>query len=345
MKKTFLVVALAVALTFALATTAYATSPKTWNSLEDYYSWGSASTVSGALLSSLGANPSNPGVHANYQATTAKCGICHSVHRAAATGVKLLKASTASCVGCHKAGATTITTKLVGWQGPVVSGLGRPHGAGQDNNCTARACHINNPHGVGTSTYTIFAAKLIFNGVDAVVGPAGVNPLSGFTTAQLNGAAMGAAEKKAVVAGYTCNQIGCHDATMLTVLNRNYSEQRDAMYPHGGPTVAKTGHLSVAASRVESASYAPVAGCTSCHDQTDSMVSTGGFTFPHAQVATPGSTTNMGTAGTTRAFLWMGYAANTAGSLTALTDHDMKAYDGTCLKCHRNTVSGIGISK
>ncbi|MHB1322817.1 MAG: hypothetical protein ACYCXZ_00540 [Coriobacteriia bacterium] len=344
MKKTFFVVALAVALTFALAATAYATSPKTWNSLEDYYSWGSASSVDpGALLSSLGANPSNPGVHANYQATTAKCGICHSVHRAAATGVKLLKASTASCVGCHKAGATTITNKLVGWQGPVVSGLGRPHGAGQDNNCTARACHANNPHGVGVSQYAIFAAKLITSGVDATVGAAAINPLSGFTTAQLNGAAMGASEKDAVVAGYTCNQANCHDATMLTVLNRNYSEQRDAMYPHGGTQIAKTGHLSVAASRPASASYAPVAGCTSCHDQRDSLV-TGGFTFPHAQVATPGSTTNMGVVGD-RAFLWMGYAANTAGPLTPLTTHDMKPYDGTCLKCHRNTVSGIGISR
>jgi predicted CXXCH cytochrome family protein len=82
----------------------------------DYYAWtttpGPRNT--GTPLGEVGANPTNPGVHANYQATTAKCGICHSVHRANAAGTKLMRTGDASCAGCHTTG-TTVTTKLVTW--------------------------------------------------------------------------------------------------------------------------------------------------------------------------------------------------------------------------------------
>ncbi len=53
-------------------------------------------------------------MHANYLANTAKCGICHSVHRAAGAGTKLLPTDNTTCGCCHLAG-TAITTKLVTW--------------------------------------------------------------------------------------------------------------------------------------------------------------------------------------------------------------------------------------
>ncbi|PKQ36694.1 MAG: hypothetical protein CVT59_11605, partial [Actinobacteria bacterium HGW-Actinobacteria-1] len=139
MKKTLIVLALAVALTLAFSATAFATSAKTWNYQEDYYSWGSVSgngigqvgleLGSGGSTTTVGlanVNPANPGVHANYLANTAKCGICHSVHRANASGVKLLNTDTATCAGCHKAGTSTVTQVLVSWQ------TGGPHSSGTD---------------------------------------------------------------------------------------------------------------------------------------------------------------------------------------------------------------------
>ncbi len=305
----------------------------------DYYSWESEGP-DGTLLSELGANPANPGVHANYMATTAKCGICHSVHRALGSGVKLLNSSVATCAGCHRAGTGTITTKLVTWQ------TGGPHSSGTDGSCTSRRCHTASPHGVGVSSYKLLGGKLISVQADPIVAAAlalGTDATRGFNATDLNQAvgdnALSAGAKSVLVAGYTCNQADCHYNTTLAVLERNWAESRDAMYPLGaGATAMKTGHLSVAASNVPSASYSPVNSCVSCHDQTDAGT-TSGYTFPHSQTAY--GATNMGTG---RAYLWMGYAGNNASALTAL-GADNKAYDGTCLKCHRTAVSGIGISK
>ena len=121
MKKTILVVVLALVLTFAFAAGAFATTGKFFKGGVDYYTWlnptgspspGTAWVASGT--STIGANTANPGVHANYLATTAKCGICHSVHRAAGDGTKLLPTANATCSGCH-VGSTAITAKIITW--------------------------------------------------------------------------------------------------------------------------------------------------------------------------------------------------------------------------------------
>ena len=51
---------------------------------------------------------------------------------------------------------------------------------------------------------------------------------------------------------------------------------------------SKTGHVAGSFDATSGAgSYAPIAGCTSCHDQTDSANTVAGnFTFPHGQTAT-----------------------------------------------------------
>ena len=314
----------------------------TWGA-DDYYSWTSTATVGGAALGSLGANPENPGVHAGYQATTAKCGICHSVHRANAAGTRLLDTATATCAGCHRAGTSTVTDVVVSWED------GGPHGSGVDGSCLSRSCHTSSPHGVGASEYAIFAAKLISDGVDAVLeatsGPLSNETSSGITVADLEAdpsSGWSAQVRSLVVSGYTCNQAGCHEQTMLAVVSKGWAEERavtpDAPY---AAWVLKTGHSGSAEASATHASYAPVAGCTSCHDQADAATRSG-FTFPHSQTAHATASSNTGTA---RAWLWMTYAGSLGATPTPVGEGD-KALDGTCLKCHRDTggTAGIGIT-
>ncbi len=119
MKRTVLVVVLVLALTFVFAASAFATTGKFFAHSTSYYQWTKPAvippgTASPNGVSGIGDNPTNPGAHANYLATTAKCGMCHSVHRAAGDGVKLLPTSDATCAGCHT-GGTAITAKIVTW--------------------------------------------------------------------------------------------------------------------------------------------------------------------------------------------------------------------------------------
>jgi hypothetical protein len=207
MKRTLLVVVLVVALTVAFATSASATTGKFFKGGVDYYTWtnptgspspGTAWVASG--VSTIGSNTVAPGAHSNYLATTAKCGMCHSVHRAAGTGTKLLPTGDASCAGCHT-GGTAITAKIItvgvvnmnwrfgaglpafssGGAGPHNDALDTMYGDGEWDGistppspsfstepferygCLTRRCHATNPHGANSSKYTIFAQKLLFN--------------------------------------------------------------------------------------------------------------------------------------------------------------------------------------
>ncbi len=82
----------------------------------DYYAWTTTPGPrdTGTPLGEVGDNAANPGAHANYLATTAKCGMCHSVHRAAGDGTKLLPTADATCAGCH-IGGTAVTAKVITW--------------------------------------------------------------------------------------------------------------------------------------------------------------------------------------------------------------------------------------
>lgn len=354
MKKSLLIVAIAAVLVMAFAPAAFATSAKTWDYSHDYYSWdttpgiGRTGTVYNQTLGSLGANPTNPGVHGNYLANTAKCGICHSVHRANAAGVKLLNTATATCAGCHKAGSSTVTKVLVSWQS------GGPHSSGTDGSCTNRSCHANNPHGANSSQYKIFASKLITATVDVTIQDAlADSAASGISADDLNASVNSTwtqSTRDAVITGYTCNSAGCHEQSMFTVLHKGYSEKRVGKYVEGGTNVEdtfKTGHMTVAASNGTNA-FAPVGSCVSCHDQTDGATRTG-FTFPHSQTAFGASnvtTTVVDVTSNSRAYLWMTIADSLTGTRTGMFTTDMKAYDGACLKCHRDGLgNGIGETK
>lgn len=303
----------------------------TWG-VEDYYRWGSVGR-DGSVLSSIGDNPLYTSVHSGYTANTAKCGICHSVHRAAAGGSKLTKAAIATCAGCHAAG-TTVTNVTVSWAS------GGPHGSGNAASCNSRGCHADNPHGANGSAYYAFQSKLLTRAADAVVAAAAANAgASGVTGTILDGTAANQGAVSSTRTGYTCNIPTCHGQTMLSVLQAGWTEQRQTVYLEGNtaPTIAKTGHLT-SNGAVNAYSFAAVTDCESCHDQTDAGARSG-FTFPHSQTAYGAS--NVTTS--TRAWLWMTTSSNLGAPVGAVTTTGDKPKDGTCLKCHRNAANNAGI--
>ena len=361
MKKSILIMSLAVALVLAFAATASATSAKTWNYNQDYYSWGSYSgagitvPTNGLTLGAGGStvsgntNPTAPGgVHSHYQTTTAKCGICHSVHRAKAGGVKLLNTDTATCAGCHILGTSTVTNAVVAWGTAAAPRRGPHSSAGTSGSCSDRACHSASPHGVGGSQYGLFSAKLLNGGVDAAVAvAAGAPAQSGVTAALLTGAGAntnftGAAD--AIRVGYTCNQADCHVQTMLSVVQAGWSESREINYgedlitPGGAANnyKLKTGHISVQG--IGTTAFAAAASCASCHDQVAAGTRSG-YAFPHAQSVA-------GAASTTQNFLWYNMGNGAGNATTPIVNANQKSFDGACLKCHTNGAlsSGVGIT-
>ncbi len=315
----------------------------------DYYRWDTRGGPGGRgdYLAWIGANPANPGVHGGYMANTAKCGVCHSVHRARGDGVMLLNTYEPTCAGCHLIGST-VTNVVINW------GAG-PHGGGDPSACQARACHLDNPHGVDGSQYAIVSQKLLNPATDALLATAIANPAaSGISVTELEvatGSVWPESTRSLVRTGYNCNI--CHSSTQLAVVNRGWAEYRhrniDATTQ---PLVLKQGHIGAAGVSVDASetwgpglwqdeatqtAFAPVTDCESCHDQTDDRTRTG-FTFPHGQ--TPVGASNLGAG---RALLWMGWSGGAGTTLTPITTEDMKAYDGNCLKCHRSATATAGV--
>ena len=198
MKKTLLVLALALVLVFAFTTLAgakYAGYFRDGSALNvagtpskapGYLSWGSVTAraiiVNGVVVN-LNANSgavgqmaqnsvsttlrNNP--HGGYTTGTTKCAVCHSVHRAyagdgAGDGVlhgQYRLAQRNACEQCHTTYGTGGATKLIEW---AATGAG-PHGS---SNCTGY-CHLGGIHGLGTSRYWGMNAYLLGNGVNTRV--------------------------------------------------------------------------------------------------------------------------------------------------------------------------------
>ncbi|MEI8083216.1 MAG: cytochrome c3 family protein, partial [Actinomycetes bacterium] len=55
-----------------------------------------------------------PGPHAGYMTTTTTCRVCHSTHRAAGDGTKLLPTNDTTCGGCHT-GGSAVSARTVTW--------------------------------------------------------------------------------------------------------------------------------------------------------------------------------------------------------------------------------------
>jgi len=238
---------------------------RTWGA-PDYYAPDTRAGPGGRgdYLRWVGDNPTYPGVHGGYKATTAKCGVCHSVHRARGDGIFLLNTSDATCTGCHRAGATTVTNVVITWE------TGGPHGSGDNAACTSIGCHLNNPHGVGGSQYQIISQKLLNPATDALFTTALASPAtSGITAIALSGTVWPDSTESLVRTGYNCNL--CHTSSMLAVVGswtvdgetRWWAEDRHRNIGDHAP-VSKTGHPGVGSTAATSRAGLPIAW-GSCH--------------------------------------------------------------------------------
>ncbi len=195
----------------------------------------------------------------------------------------------------------------------------------------------------------------------------------------INGAAPDANETHALVAGLTCGRPSnpstgedeCHAEAAYAIVDKGIKEDRNHAtgitsgnayrtdntgaealgYGGNDNRDSKTGHVAGTFAAVPgAASYAPIAGCTSCHDQTDSANTVAGnFTFPHGQTADrchqPDRSTAPPRPPESRSRIWSGYGASVGAPLTYTAGTNQKAYDGQCLKCHRDGAgNGIGLT-
>ncbi len=198
------------------------------------------------------------------------------------------------------------------------------------------------------------------------------------------------AETHALVAGLTCGRPSnveggedeCHAEAAYAIVDRGIKENRNHATNFAGGSAyrtdntqeeavgwggndnrdSKTGHVAGSFGvDLSLTAYAPIAGCTSCHDQTDSANTTdGNFTFPHGQSATgatnlflPDGVTPATTGGDVtkntlvRSRIWSGWAGQLGDNriVTGSSPAGQKAYDGQCLKCHRmfDGVETVGI--
>ena len=108
-----------------------------------YISWAGAVALNPAQA---GGSP-----HGGYTATTTKCAVCHSVHRAASDRTEAgvgdywkLTPGAVACIACHTASGSNPTARLVEW--PSVYLDGGPHRGFQ---CLG-ACH-GSVHGANLS--------------------------------------------------------------------------------------------------------------------------------------------------------------------------------------------------
>ena len=352
MKKMTLLVVLVVAF-MAMATAAYAISPA-------YVTWDAA-----------GVNAGTNGPHQNYQLTTEKCAVCHSVHAAAAsnaaagvfgadaTGANetqlLLRTSAAdACTYCH------ITSTVAGLQiyGGVASQytVGDVYGHNGSASAACTSCHSVH----GADTFGGYIAGKILRAGGNVVGSAS-GQVQSEAAATLNTALAPSTVFNAAGAGNGDMQVTafctrCHktfsDASEQTITASGYFKAYNGAVTFGAQSYKN--HPLKAADAVFSANGATFTGtaafagsetCRSCHaaGSTRRSTSYGGpgglvaWSFPHY---TPGNADFLvAGAGTADPNIGIDNTSLTkpAGS-TAVSN---PSEDGVCLRCHTNA-SAIG---
>ncbi len=306
MKRTLFVLALAAALVFAFSSVAMAKYAGYGYNIDGtnhvgYLSW------SGALLLNPAQATDPGGPHGGYTATTVKCAVCHSVHRAAspqaAAGVGSywkLTPGGQSCVACHTATGANPSALVVEW--PSVYAGGGPH---MSFNCMGQ-CHAG-VHGALASEYGS-AAKFLLNpnvdpattngfGLDDGLADAiSTGNLGGGVTAANLDVWPAATENqqgvRAMVTGYLCAQAGCHTASQFAVNVDGYAGARtlpaDAI--DGPYDEFYTGHNTGSANDscassgchavADDGNDAGDSKCATCHDFKG--VVTGSSAWPHA---------------------------------------------------------------
>ena len=339
MKKTLLVVSLAIVLMLAFTASAFALSPA-------YTDW-TAAGVNAA---------SQPTPHKDYQLTTEKCAVCHSVHAAGwfkgsdittATvgdfdvvnkkGSELLLRGAVSdaCSYCH------ISTSIGGVQiynGDVTNWTTTSAGYGHSSHAACTGCH--SVHGAATINGDVSpkilksgAAGVVVDGrpyqaefvtakgaTDNTVGNRNLQ-ITGFCT-KCHAAYSGSSEQTVTMGGYFTDANGTYVGGTKTI--------------HNHPLVAAGANFLAANHRGASNVNVPVAfvdatACRSCHaaglDGSTTNLGIQASDFPHV---TPGN----------GSFLT---AATDSGAAIQGVDAAATGSDGVCLRCHKSsTGAGVG---
>ncbi len=253
--------------------------------------------------------------HASYIATTTKCAVCHSVHRAASDydgggigGVGSywrLTPGGAACTMCHTPGGANPVSTLIEW--PTIYSDGGPHAS---ENCIG-ACH-SSIHGGNSSEYAAMNIYLLGPDKDAAIAYAfatgneytetdslendAVNRGRGIITEEtfrdyvLPEGNQGPATMRAMRAmatGYTCGASGCHNASQFVVNKAGYANARtsDPEDPYGADTFFaghKTNitHGCAPCHQNDTGDVGAESACGQCHDARGKA--TGTTAFPHA---------------------------------------------------------------
>lgn len=342
MKKTLVIMAIAVALIFAFAATAMARPNG-----NIYISWDPTSGGNAASVASP---------HTDYQTATEKCAVCHSVHYAATAGVvwadlsgggtnawtadaasaeteMLLRSNVAgACNYCH------ITTSIGGVQlyGGVVANYTTSSGFNHYGGPAAcSGCHA--VHGAntfqGANTSKVLRVRSDRPIQPEVIGAAGGNPAI---------AAVFADQATAVASGNKYLQ----QIAFCTQCHAEYTDASEATitggpgyYDGGGYTGTEyKGHPLKAADTVFAAqgantnvqvAYADSTTCRTCHDAGN--VNESGVTsnsFPHF----------------TNGYYVFSTWGDSVGDVTAADVTREYATDGNCLKCHVNAAGTSGVN-
>ncbi|MBE0476871.1 MAG: hypothetical protein IBX62_07240 [Coriobacteriia bacterium] len=301
-----------------------------------YLDWDTASTFAG----NTGTSP-----HGGYSATTNKCAVCHSVHRATPGGSVLTAGGpyatyAQGCVFCHGIGATFTDVVITADADGYIS----PHG-------TCSRCHALNPHGVGASEYVTLASKLINKNADTwIAQDLAVPGKNGLDAGMFDGTG-DLATGVTLGTGYLCGN--CHNQAFAVNVAGTDPATPGAFSGHRVTAVATAAYSGP--SYGASFTGAPVAfahanGCTACHD---ALTASNDTAFPHGYVDAAGAITPKTVAGSS--YIWLTYAEDALAAKTLLTktnvpgtnleNTELLTNDGLCLKCHRDGAgAGVGLS-
>ncbi len=363
MKKTALVMALAVVLVFGFASTAMAKNAisqrpgatSTANPQGTYNDWS-------GYFENIPSNAPATSPHGNYATSTVKCAVCHSVHAASPAGDTLLKVDASdACAYCHV--TTALTGKVIyGGDVAIATGSGQDHHTIGDN---CDECHTG-VHGVGAISNVDAFVGLLLKGTDGsrILNPAtnvaaleatlGSSP-AGWTSAQLTDGSVAAGERMGAV-GMFC--VGCHSGSY-----QNASPSVAGNFSNGVYLGTKTGHrvmavanadwnvggvISSSAKQTGQVAFANADTCIDCHDADNGF---GDYGFPHftpgaARFLNSGSYLGAADVGPTGVSKSADPAVSLETTWSGSSDAEEAQFslqDGVCLKCHRGSASsGVG---
>ncbi|GAV30852.1 hypothetical protein emb_1d0125 [Coriobacteriaceae bacterium EMTCatB1] len=349
-RKSLFIAAVVAALVLGFAVSAYAIGPV-------YITWNAG-----------GNNAGTGGPHQNYQLTTEKCAVCHSVHAAApsnagagefgpqATGAAetqlLLRSSVAdACTYCH------ISTNVAGLQ--VYNGVASNYTVddvyGHNGSTSAECADCHAVHGANTFKGYI-GGKILKKGNEQNEATATLNALVTAGGDVWGATAVSSGDVGDVQVTAFCTR--CHKtfstASETTITAAGYFVEWDGTvtfnsrsYKNHPLKTAEATFVANGANYSGRVAWADAETCRSCHAAGDTRVSTsyggtGGlvaWSFPHW---TNGNAS----------FLVAGWGVNDA-NIGIADDHDSStgkpagshsvadgAEDGVCLRCHTNGSTG-----